>query len=485
MRYAKENLSGSKPTVMSMIIDGMDQSHCRIPYLGTQHSFSNTLKQCITGIKEHGVGVTLYRTIDTVRKGADLTIYCVLSQLEAWKMRHGYYPEELYLQVDGGSENANQYLLCILELLIVKRICRKLYYTRLPTGHTHEDIDACFAHIWLCFRNQPCETLQGYKTIVENTLSKSALKAKVIDVYVIPNWQIFLEGCIDSKLSKLHHEIHTQHQWRFEAVQKSTDFPLGCKTSYKAYSSDKVVEIIQKPKQQCISEVGQYTGLEPTTLFCPWYPAAFGICSDPRRQGVEGFYLLRDIPHSPSGKLPPCPFPHNARENIVTTLNEIRTKYDIVDSADIREAWDLWALKWAPQNDCSQAYITRMAQKGLAYHIPLKGIILNRNVELQTGWANALEVAPIDQDIQWPEIFAMAMNSVVSDFNVNAPDPRMYTTNDALLQNDLLYFTEKCDNYYEVTVKAFTNAVLISALKRKVSYSGEIKSTGGNSICIV
>jgi hypothetical protein len=24
---------------------------------------------------------------------------------------------------------------------------RVIHYTRLPTGHTHEDIDACFGHI--------------------------------------------------------------------------------------------------------------------------------------------------------------------------------------------------------------------------------------------------------------------------------------------------------------------------------------------------
>lgn len=81
-------------TIMSIIIDGMDQSHCRIPYLGTQSSFSSPLKQCITGVNEHGHGLTLYRTVDTVRKGADLTIYCILSQLESWKVYIIFY---LYL----------------------------------------------------------------------------------------------------------------------------------------------------------------------------------------------------------------------------------------------------------------------------------------------------------------------------------------------------------------------------------------------------
>ena len=137
-----------KPHMMSIIVDMMDQQHCLCPSLGTQDTFSAPLKQMITGIKQHGKngGVTLYRSVDTVPKGANLIVYCILSQIEKWKQVHGYYPEELYLQVDGGSENANKCLLSILELLVVKRIVRLVYYSRLPTGHTHEDIDAAFAY---------------------------------------------------------------------------------------------------------------------------------------------------------------------------------------------------------------------------------------------------------------------------------------------------------------------------------------------------
>jgi hypothetical protein len=78
--YALNN----KKKVMSIIIDGMDQNHCRIPYYGNQHKFSSPLDQGITGVKEHGFGLTLYRTIGTVKnKSSDFTIYCILSQLES------------------------------------------------------------------------------------------------------------------------------------------------------------------------------------------------------------------------------------------------------------------------------------------------------------------------------------------------------------------------------------------------------------------
>ena len=94
----------------------------------------------ILGVKEHGVGLTIFRNFDNVSKGCNVTIFCILMMLEKFNIRHGYYPEKLYLQVDGGSENANQYVLAMLELLVVKRCCRDVYYSRLPAGHTHEDI---------------------------------------------------------------------------------------------------------------------------------------------------------------------------------------------------------------------------------------------------------------------------------------------------------------------------------------------------------
>ena len=88
----------------------------------------------ITGVKEHGAIVTLYRTVNTVKKGADLTIYCITKQLEKFYNRHKTYPDELYIQVDGGAENANKYVLAALELLVVQRVVKKIVFSRLPTG---------------------------------------------------------------------------------------------------------------------------------------------------------------------------------------------------------------------------------------------------------------------------------------------------------------------------------------------------------------
>jgi len=65
--------------VMSIIIDGMDQNHCRIPYYGNQHKFISPLDQGKTGIKEHEFGLTLFRTVGTVKNKSFDFIYCILS----------------------------------------------------------------------------------------------------------------------------------------------------------------------------------------------------------------------------------------------------------------------------------------------------------------------------------------------------------------------------------------------------------------------
>ncbi len=73
-------------------------------------------------MKEHGHGVTLFPTIDTVSKDANLTLYCILSIIESWKNRNGYYPTEIFIQLDGAKDNVNKYVLGMLELLVVKRM---------------------------------------------------------------------------------------------------------------------------------------------------------------------------------------------------------------------------------------------------------------------------------------------------------------------------------------------------------------------------
>lgn len=131
-RYKNRIFNALKPEnrkrILSLIIDGMDQSHSKCPYFGNQGQCSRPLGQGVTGALIHGVGINIYRTFETVSKGADLTIYIIFAEVENFYKRYGVYPEELYVQLDGGSENANKYVLTCLEYLVSKRVVKVLFF---------------------------------------------------------------------------------------------------------------------------------------------------------------------------------------------------------------------------------------------------------------------------------------------------------------------------------------------------------------------
>ena len=79
--------------------------------------------------------------------------------------------------------------------------------------------------------------------------------------------------------------------FKWVAVIPSIYFPLGVKWTYRAYWADWTVEFIQKAPEQCISPIGQHTGLEPTIVLSVWHPTRD---YDPTRP-VEGIYVLRDL----------------------------------------------------------------------------------------------------------------------------------------------------------------------------------------------
>jgi hypothetical protein len=84
----------------------------------------------------------IYRTFHNVKNDSNLAIHVFLLQLERYYKENKCFPWIIYWQVDEGSENSNQYFLALCELLVALRIVREIRLTRLPVGHTHEDIDA-------------------------------------------------------------------------------------------------------------------------------------------------------------------------------------------------------------------------------------------------------------------------------------------------------------------------------------------------------
>ena len=389
----------------------------------------------------------------------------------------------MFVQADGGSENANKYLLAMLELLVIKRVCRDVYFTRLPVGHTHEDIDAAFAVIWSCFSSEPCETLELYKTRIQEAFVSTSLNARMEDIMVVPDYQSILQDCIIPGFAKMHKEEHTQLQWHFYAVAVDPMFPLGCKTTYRAYTSDQVVEFKKQPKGQCISKVGRYTGLEePYTLFCRWYPSS--KC-DPNRVGVEGFYILKNLPICPFGFgtiMKPRDFEPGSHEEISKRLLAAHREWQAFDTHKwIISEWEKWRSECAPISDNAEQYVRDRRTKS-HYSMPLRLILFNPSQYMTPdNWINKVDAySEYDPNFQWPEAIAVALNSVASDqFNPHPPDPRLYAALDNGIIEKKQYFCDHSVLYYDVKLPELTVKVLKEMLRRRVGYSGEELSLSG------
>ena len=223
-------------------------------------------------------------------------VFSLLSQLEDWYRRHQrLMPETVFIQIDGGSENENATLKATCKFLCHKRLIKTIHLTRLPTGHTHEDIDAVFGHIWKWMRGNPIETLDQYVNGLQKAFSNTKLRMFVKFVYMVPDYQEFFHGHIDPVFGNFARMELTQHCWLFQAVESSILFPFGVKTLYKAFSSDKVVQFLKVNPEDSHTSIGQLTGLEPITVFSNiWHPSRENTLQG--RQGIEGFYILKSIP---------------------------------------------------------------------------------------------------------------------------------------------------------------------------------------------
>lgn len=416
-------------------------------------------------------------------KGADLTIQCLLLSIEKWQAAHPdrKFPETLYIQIDGGSENANQHVYAACEWLVAKRMVKKVVLSRLPTGHTHEDIDATFAHLWRWMRGRTIETPQDLKTGVEEYFRSTALRATVEDIYVMPDYQAFFSPCIDDKFGRYTKLIGTQHCFKFEAVNSSQYFPLGVKVSYRAYCSDQVVEIEKKPKHLCITPIGQLTGLEAYTTIVKWYPDKE---TSPERP-VEGFYILTGMPNTeclPGSRrpwLPPKPFEEGSKQEIAETIVAVRCHFTRDSSKhQQRQLWEDWIRDFAPGNFSATEYVSN-GNRPQNYRIPLRSYLPSSIVCAPT-WGMILPRFINDSaGFEWPLALAACMPSVCSRFNPHPPNPRLYASSDQTVLQHLERFRNATTLYYANVLSQLTLPELKTILRRRARSNGQYDSLSG------
>jgi hypothetical protein len=289
--------------IASFGIDIMDSYSLKTPNTGSQAKFPKTFESVIVGVITHGSNklpdrahqksMRLFRTWATVKKTQNLIVHCFLRSLEEWIVNHkGKNPSLIYLQVDGGSENANRTLLCHLQHCVTLKLCNKIVYTRLPTGHGHiQDIDGGFGLVKSVIGGKNMAGLKDFEEAVTKKLGNSALHMQLENVYLINDWETYYEPYY-SKVERLYKLDQTVHQILFDTVSMNIDYPWNSKVFYRAYASLNVIELIDCNPLLAETDLGSKSGLEPVKLSISWYdrdeegnPVSFlGEC--PKLEGV-------------------------------------------------------------------------------------------------------------------------------------------------------------------------------------------------------
>ena len=267
--YARRNMALMEPwDYLSTITDGMQQNRCLIPWYGHQKPPPVHIKQHLQGVLMHGRMLRIYRSFSNVSVNGNYCVYTWLLSLEEIYKDKGKLPSTLYHQIDGGSENANKITLAMAYLMVAKGLTQKIVMTRLPPGHTHEDIDALFALIWNMLKNEIVLTLDEFKRMMYIALSGKK-DVKVVDIYACPNFEAWFDGYIDSDFGLFAEQDWTQLQFIFERVDESERdrYPLLVKVSYRAYAQDDGIEIVDDEDHETI------TGLKPQLTRAPLCPS--------------------------------------------------------------------------------------------------------------------------------------------------------------------------------------------------------------------
>jgi len=108
------------------------------------------------------------------------------------ELKEGPPVDTLYVQVDGGSENKNQWVLAYFVLLISLGLFTKIKMCFLPVGHTHEDIDQGFSCIARKLRRCNAYTFGQLVEVVKASFQKENKPPNVFQIGESFDWKTFV-----------------------------------------------------------------------------------------------------------------------------------------------------------------------------------------------------------------------------------------------------------------------------------------------------
>ena len=182
---------------ISIIVDGMDQSKLTVPHHKLQPKDTGSfLETKITGVLVHGKCFDAYVSEPQVRHDTNLNLTCIHTTLMKVLATYpdGNHPRVLYVQVDGGSENKNKWMLAYLSLLVEAQLFDKVKMSFLPVGHTHEDIDQAFSRIAVHLNKHDAVTYDAFLAEISKSFKKDGNPPAVISLGAAFDFKTWLDG---------------------------------------------------------------------------------------------------------------------------------------------------------------------------------------------------------------------------------------------------------------------------------------------------
>ena len=161
--YMSRNFPNNSQEYISLIIDGMTSLYIphRFPNPKSMGNL-NPVKISPIGLISHTVGQKkLFLLPEIFPKGANLIISILWSYILSYLEENSRLPKKLYIQTDNAAkEGKNKYLISFLALLVKMGYFSEVYFSMLPVGHTHVDVDQMFSNISKKFKKCNCETMK-------------------------------------------------------------------------------------------------------------------------------------------------------------------------------------------------------------------------------------------------------------------------------------------------------------------------------------
>lgn len=215
--------------------------------------------------------------------------------------------------------------------------------------------------------------------------------------------------------------------------------------------------------------------MQAYTLHVKWHPDK----DLTNGRDCSGFYILNTLPNlHAEASIFPKPFVEDSGKSIEKTVIEAFKTFSL--EADTYQEWTQWNDEFSPKRLSAIEYRT---EKPHLFDEPFVDLFRGDYVEKPNWKLNDATDPVIREELfEWPLDIALALPSVVSQFNKTPVASRLYISSDAIVKAHILAFKERTIGYYnELKSPTWRKDDLVLLIKRRIGVARESLGYSGKS----